>query len=129
MRRVTWLEPRTPHQPGKLQKLSKNEFVFTPLIFGVNKKGALLSAEKSSECTPSTGRCRVFGAICDSACGISFLKSTYFWDFIPRRGAPPKAAAITPVVKIPARTLLLAQFREGVRDFLCVLCGLCGQKL
>jgi hypothetical protein len=27
MQRVTWLEPRTPHQPEKLQKLSKNEFV------------------------------------------------------------------------------------------------------
>ena len=40
MQRVTWLEPRTPHQPGKLQKLSKNEFVFTPFIFRVNKKRA-----------------------------------------------------------------------------------------
>ena len=27
MSKVTTLEPRTPHQPGKLQKLSKNEFV------------------------------------------------------------------------------------------------------
>jgi hypothetical protein len=39
MQRVTWLEPRTPHQPGKLQKLSKNEVVFTPSNFRVNKKG------------------------------------------------------------------------------------------
>lgn len=28
---VTWLEPRTQHQPGKLQKLSKNEAESTPL--------------------------------------------------------------------------------------------------
>src|SRR5580704_10853835 len=27
VQRVTWLEPRTPYQPEKLQKLSKNEFV------------------------------------------------------------------------------------------------------
>ena len=27
MSKVTTLEPRTPHQPGKLQKLSKNEVV------------------------------------------------------------------------------------------------------
>src|SRR4029077_18198870 len=57
MQRVTWLEPRTPHQPGKLQKLSKNEFVFTPFIFRVNKKSVLLSAAKSVECRPSTTVC------------------------------------------------------------------------
>jgi hypothetical protein len=30
--KVTLLEPRTPHQPGKLQKLSKNEFVLLLLF-------------------------------------------------------------------------------------------------
>jgi len=44
MQRVTSLEPRTLHQPGKLQKLSKNEFISTPFIFRVNKKPAHLSA-------------------------------------------------------------------------------------
>ena len=58
MQRVTSLEPRTPHQPGKLQKLSKNEFVFTPFIFIVNKKRPLVSAVESIECTPSTRGCR-----------------------------------------------------------------------
>jgi hypothetical protein len=29
MQRVTSLEPRTPRQPGKLQKLSKNDYLFT----------------------------------------------------------------------------------------------------
>jgi hypothetical protein len=66
MQRVTWLEPRTPHQPGKLQKLSKNEFVFTPFIFRVNKKRAVLSAGKSIECRPSTAACRGPGAMCES---------------------------------------------------------------
>jgi len=32
-RKVTWLEPRTPHQPEKLKKLSKNDYVSTPSIF------------------------------------------------------------------------------------------------
>ena len=32
---VTSLEPRTLHQPGKLQKLSKNDYVFTLSIGGV----------------------------------------------------------------------------------------------
>jgi hypothetical protein len=66
MRRVTWLEPRTPHQPGKLQKLSKNEVVFTPFIFIVNKKWSLLSTEKSIECRPSTAGCNAFCAACES---------------------------------------------------------------
>jgi hypothetical protein len=35
---VITLEPRTPHQPDKLQKLSKNECLFTPSISGVNRK-------------------------------------------------------------------------------------------
>ena len=60
MQRVTSLEPRTPHQPGKLQKLSKNEFVFTPFIFTVNKKTVVISAAKSTECRPSTTACHIF---------------------------------------------------------------------
>jgi hypothetical protein len=38
---VTWLEPRTPHQPEKLKKLSKNDYGFTPSIFFVNRKSLL----------------------------------------------------------------------------------------
>jgi hypothetical protein len=33
MLQATLLEPRTPHQPEKLQKLSKNEFVLLLLFF------------------------------------------------------------------------------------------------
>jgi hypothetical protein len=35
---VTPLEPRTPHQPEKLKKLSKNDYAFTPSISPVNGK-------------------------------------------------------------------------------------------
>jgi hypothetical protein len=35
---VTPLEPRTPHQPEKLKKLSKNDYLFTPSIACVNEK-------------------------------------------------------------------------------------------
>jgi hypothetical protein len=40
---VTRFEPRTPHQPEKLKKLSKNEYVFTPSIFFVNENYAFVS--------------------------------------------------------------------------------------
>src|SRR6266436_5605442 len=70
MQRVTSLEPRTPHQPEKLQKLSKNEFVCTLFIFRVNKKSALLSAAESIECMPSTGGCRMDCAICQENLGV-----------------------------------------------------------
>jgi hypothetical protein len=43
IKKVTSLEPRTPHQPEKLKKLSKNEYVFTPSIFFVNEKHAFVS--------------------------------------------------------------------------------------
>jgi hypothetical protein len=38
VRKVTVLEPRTPHQPEKLKKLSKNDCLFTPSVFYVNEK-------------------------------------------------------------------------------------------
>jgi hypothetical protein len=40
---VTWLEPRTRHQPEKLKKLSKNDSLFTLSISGVNEKYAFVS--------------------------------------------------------------------------------------
>src|SRR5207244_5010981 len=48
--RVISLEPRTPHQPEKLQKLSKNECFFTPPVFRVNQKSWNLCHLKSTEC-------------------------------------------------------------------------------
>ncbi len=55
---VTRLEPRTPHQPGKLQKLSKNEAESTLLSFTVNEINAPISPVFSIECSSSTGGCQ-----------------------------------------------------------------------
>jgi hypothetical protein len=41
--KVTLLEPRTPHQPEKLKKVSKNEYGFTLSIFFVNEKSPLVT--------------------------------------------------------------------------------------
>jgi hypothetical protein len=40
---VTSLEPRTPHQPEKPKKLSKNEYLFTPSKTPVNEKSLPLT--------------------------------------------------------------------------------------
>jgi hypothetical protein len=63
MQRVISLEPRTPHQPGKLQKLSKNDYVFTLFILGVNENCRTIFAEFSMECRRFTGPCRTYGAV------------------------------------------------------------------
>lgn len=59
---VILLDPRTPHQPEKLQKLSKNEYVFTPSIFWVNEKIEIVCALNSIECSRFTGVCSESGA-------------------------------------------------------------------
>ena len=51
-RTVTPLEPRTPHQPEKPKKLSKNDYVFTPSIPAVNKKYAFVSTRIFSRVQP-----------------------------------------------------------------------------
>ena len=55
---VSGLEPRTHHQPGKLQKLSKNDSGFTLLLMGVKVFRETLSPLFSIECSSSTGRCQ-----------------------------------------------------------------------
>jgi hypothetical protein len=62
MPRVTSLEPRTPHQPGKLQKVSKNEYRFTLFIVAVNEKCEAVSSNFSRECREFTAGCNRFGA-------------------------------------------------------------------
>ncbi len=60
---VTWLEPRTRYQPGKLKKVSKNDEPFTPAEFDVNRFCTTLCGDVSSCCNPSTGPwCRI-GAV------------------------------------------------------------------
>jgi hypothetical protein len=93
MRRVTWLEPRTLHQPDKLQKLPKNEVVCTPFIFRVNKKWRVLSAGKSIECRPSTAGCNLFGAGREETLGIFSIETAFFPDFFqlrPEMGVIPQ---------------------------------------
>ena len=63
MQEVTLLEPRTPHQPGKLQKLSKNDYVFTPSILEVNENAVITSTYDSIECSVFTGGCSRIGAL------------------------------------------------------------------
>jgi hypothetical protein len=74
---VTSLEPRTPHQPGKLQKLSKNDYVFTLFIFRVNGNCKDLSADFSIECKRSTGGCSKYGAV-PSSPGIGDVRVAQF---------------------------------------------------
>ena len=97
MQRVTSLEPRTPHQPGKLQKLSKNEFVFTPFIFRVNKKPVLLSSAKSMECRPSTCGCSVNCATPSRDHRRFFERLGVLGLFFP---APGQTAAKTPISQL-----------------------------
>jgi hypothetical protein len=61
MPKVTSLDPRTPHQPVKLQKLSKNDYGFTPSKIWVNRKIEIACALLSIECSSFTGVC---SAIC-----------------------------------------------------------------
>ena len=62
MLRVTQLEPRTLHQPEKLKKLSKNDYVFTPSIFAVNEKIVLLCGFLFNRVQPVHRRVTGFGA-------------------------------------------------------------------
>ena len=49
MREAILLEPRTPHQPGKLQKLSKNDLVLLLLFLQSTKTAQLyVLAEQAS---------------------------------------------------------------------------------
>src|SRR5271170_2696389 len=77
MQRVTSLEPRTPHQPGKLQKLSKNDYVSTLFIFTVNENCGIVSAEFSMECRWFTGRCSGPGAVYPSQAFVTCCQ----WQF------------------------------------------------
>src|SRR5258708_2894476 len=55
MQKVISLEPRTPHQPGKLQKLSKNEFVLLLLVLESIKTAQLYLLSVQSSAAGSQG--------------------------------------------------------------------------
>src|SRR5579863_1178455 len=82
MQRVTSLEPRTPHQPGKLQKLSKNDYGFTLFIFRVNENCRSVSAEFSIECRRFTGQCRRVGAVHPSQAFVMYANAQFLWIFL-----------------------------------------------
>jgi hypothetical protein len=67
MPKVTSLDPRTPHQPVKLQKLSKNDYGFTPSKFWVNRKIKIACALLSIECSWFTG-------VCSETCAATHAK-------------------------------------------------------
>jgi hypothetical protein len=52
------LEPRTPRQPEKLKKLSKNDYVSTPFKFCVNENIAVLCVLFSVKCSWFTAPCQ-----------------------------------------------------------------------
>src|SRR5271155_1428910 len=82
MQRVTSLEPRTPHQPGKLQKLSKNDYRFTLFIFRVNENCRSLSAEFSIECRRFTGPCSKVGAVHPSQASVTCANTQFLCIFL-----------------------------------------------
>ena len=51
---VTSLEPRTLHQPEKLQNVSKNDYGFNTFIFYVNEKRASVTSFASIKCSSCT---------------------------------------------------------------------------
>jgi hypothetical protein len=88
---VTSLEPRTPHQPEKLKKLSKNDLVVRPSIFPVNEKCGFVSTclfnrvhavHKLLTGNSATGNCNAArtlagrGFSCDSSAAIKLADET-----------------------------------------------------
>jgi hypothetical protein len=63
IRIVTPLEPRTPHQPEKLKKLSKNEYGFTLSIISVNEKLQLVTIPVFNQVQPVHSPMTGFGAV------------------------------------------------------------------
>ena len=104
---MTSLEPRTPHQPGKLQNVSKNDYVSTPPVFHVNQIHELLTCYSSIWCSPSTAGWR-------KNCAVTKAKrldpSVYarFSKFLGlKQVAVPGKALDSPLCKSRENTLLL----------------------
>ena len=62
LRKVTSLDPPNAAPTGKLKKLSKNDYGFTPSFLAVNGKNKTVCALNSVECSWSTGVCSKTGA-------------------------------------------------------------------
>jgi len=87
MRRVTWLEPRTPHQPGKLQKLSKNKSLLLLSFSESTEKAALyLLKNQSSAGRPQAGATYLVLSREDAGGSFSIMPA-FFPDFFQLWGA------------------------------------------
>jgi hypothetical protein len=74
---VTLLEPRTLHQPEKLQNVSKNDYVFTLPISYVNEIPERLTGHLSIECKPFTGGCHEKCAVPQTLFRISSVHAVF----------------------------------------------------
>jgi hypothetical protein len=79
---VTSLGSRTPHQPGKLQNVSKNEYVSTPFNFFVNKISTDLSTSIFNQLRKAHSPVTQFGAIIPSVTPRSEASSLCCGDFL-----------------------------------------------
>jgi hypothetical protein len=77
--RVTWLEPRTPHQPEKLQKLSKNDLVVLLLKIESTKRWRVYVVCFQASAASAQGGDRIwcslekgFAQRCARRCGIHY---------------------------------------------------------
>jgi len=76
---VTSFEPRTLHQPEKLQNVSKNDYGFTTPIFYVNEIQATITSYSSIECRACTG-----GWTGNCATGSDVGRNLlYWWGVLP----------------------------------------------
>jgi hypothetical protein len=120
MPKVTSLEPRTPHQPGKLQKMSKNEYVFTLLSFRVNKKHQTVSYLFAIECRPSTTECSGYCAASVVEAGRSSALGALSRASLRSCPPPVRGTDRRLIVKISAKIALEGAFpcfpRKGVLE-------------
>jgi hypothetical protein len=105
---VTSLEPRTPHQPGKLQKLSKNDYVSTPFILTVNEKSGIVSVGFSIGCRQFTGGCNGLCAVLKSP-GLDMCVMRQFLPSFLSDAVERYETTLTVFVKILGKTALDAE--------------------
>ena len=84
---VTWLEPRTPHQPGKLQKRSKNDALVLLRGFKSIALCCEISLVFSIECSSSTSPCQKMVQCC-----LSRSREMCAWRVLSRRLASEEGA-------------------------------------
>jgi len=112
---VTSLEPRTPHQPGKPQKLSKNDYLCTLFISGVNEKQETVSVDFSIECRWFTGGCSKDGAVWAPPRLVT-RANAQFSGMLLATSAESRQSVVAVFVKIVAKPVLDKTLLELVAD-------------